>query len=86
MTPPPMRDPMPMRNDVDERDFELDSDAADMDGSHRNLPVPEPEAQPLQRQAGNQRQVRRVDRSPESQRRNAPSGDVIDIPAFLRKR
>jgi len=87
MAPQPhMRDPVPLMNDVDESDFELDGDAVDMDNSHRNLPVPEPEAQPLQRQAGNQRQVRRIDRSPESQRRNAPSGDVIDIPAFLRKR
>ncbi len=85
MTPPLMREPAPMMNDVDENGFELDSDAVDMEDSHRNLPVPEPEAQPLQRQA-NQRQVRRIDRSPESQRRNAPSGDVIDIPAFLRKR
>jgi cell division protein FtsZ len=87
MTPPPlMREPAPMLDDVDESDFELDNDALDMEDSQRSLPVPEPEAQPLQRQAASQRQVRRIDRNPEPQRRNAPSGDVIDIPAFLRKR
>jgi cell division protein FtsZ len=87
MTPPPLiREPAPMLDDVDESDFELDSDAVDMEDSQRSLPVPEPEAQPLQRQAASQRQVRRIDRNPEPQRRNAPSGDVIDIPAFLRKR
>jgi len=57
------------------------------------LPVPEPEAQPTQRQQGGdprlQRHVRRLDAKgmdlPRGSR-NAPSGDVIDIPAFLRKR
>jgi len=79
---------MPLMDDVDDSDFELDRDAVDMEDGHRSLPVPEPEAQPLQRQAANQRQIRRLDRAPEVQRggRNAPSGDVIDIPAFLRKR
>lgn len=59
------------------------------------LPVPEPEAQPLQRPAAataaeQQRQkIRRVD--PKAldiprNNRNVPQGDVIDIPAFLRKR
>ncbi len=85
---PLMRDSMPLMDDVDDSDFELDRDAVDMEDGHRSLPVPEPEAQPLQRQAANQRQIRRLDRAPEVQRggRNAPSGDVIDIPAFLRKR
>jgi cell division protein FtsZ len=58
------------------------------------LPVPEPEAQPLQRPAASadqraQRQIRRMDPKaldiPRGNR-NAPPGDVIDIPAFLRKR
>jgi cell division protein FtsZ len=60
------------------------------------LPVPEPEAQPLQRPAASgdqrgagQRPIRRMD--PKAlgmarDNRNAPPGDVIDIPAFLRKR
>ncbi len=57
------------------------------------LPVPEPEAQPLQRPAAAeqrpQRPIRRMDPKaldlPRSNR-NTPPGDVIDIPAFLRKR
>ena len=58
------------------------------------LPVPEPEAQPLQRPAASadqrtQRPIRRMDPKaldiPRGNR-NAPPGDVIDIPAFLRKR
>ena len=93
MTPPPqaplMREAMPVANDAidDDDDFELDRDLPGMDG-HRDLPVPEPEAQPLQRQGIGQRHVRRLDRGSDQQRgnRNSPSGDVIDIPAFLRKR
>lgn len=58
------------------------------------LPVPEPEAQPLQRPAAaadqrSQRPIRRMDpRALDIPRgnRSAPPGDVIDIPAFLRKR
>ena len=58
------------------------------------LPVPEPEAQPLQRPAAaaeqrTQRPIRRMDpKALDMPRgsRNAPPGDVIDIPAFLRKR
>ncbi len=56
------------------------------------LPVPEPEAQPSQRPSGDQRPqrpVRRLDQKglglPHGNR-NSPAGDVIDIPAFLRKR
>ncbi|HEU5230488.1 MAG TPA: cell division protein FtsZ [Ktedonobacteraceae bacterium] len=82
---PPVRDAMPMASDVDENSFELDQD--DLEDGNRTPPVPEPEAQPLQRPAGQQRQIRRLDRSAELQRgRNTPSGDIIDIPAFLRKR
>jgi cell division protein FtsZ len=60
--------------------------------THGRLPVPEPEAQPSQRSANDQRPqrpVRRLEqRGLDLQRggRSAPSGDVIDIPAFLRKR
>jgi cell division protein FtsZ len=56
------------------------------------LPVPEPEAQPLQRPAAEQRPQRPIRRmDPKAldiprNNRNAPPGDVIDIPAFLRKR
>lgn len=56
------------------------------------LPVPEPEAQPLQRPAAEQRTqrpVRHIDpKALDMPRgnRNSPPGDVIDIPAFLRKR
>ncbi len=88
MTPPPQaREAMPAVDDVDDDDFELDRDVPSMDG-HRNLPVPEPEAQPLQRQGIGQRHIRRLDRASDQSRgnRNTPSGDVIDIPAFLRKR
>jgi cell division protein FtsZ len=92
MTPPPqaplVREAMQGMNDVaDDDDFELDRDLPEMDG-HRDLPVPEPEAQPLQRQNTGQRHVRRLDRGSDQSRanRNTPSGDVIDIPAFLRKR
>ncbi len=58
------------------------------------LPVPEPEAQPMQQRPAaaeqrSQRQIRRMDPKaldiPRGNR-NAPPGDVIDIPAFLRKR
>jgi cell division protein FtsZ len=57
--------------------------------SHGRLPVPEPEAQPLQRpEQRPQRQIRRLDpKVSELPRGNrTPSSDVIDIPAFLRKR
>jgi hypothetical protein len=60
--------------------------------THTSLPVPEPEEQALQRPSPVQRSIRRVDRNasdlPRStnNNRNTPSNDVIDIPAFLRKR
>jgi cell division protein FtsZ len=90
MTPPPQAplvEAMPIADDVDDDDFELDRDVPGLDG-HRDLPVPEPEVQPLQRQGIGQRHIRRLDRGSDQPRgnRNAPSGDVIDIPAFLRKR
>ncbi len=54
------------------------------------LPVPEPEAQPVQRPDQRpQRPIRRVDQKgldlPRGSR-GTPSSDVIDIPAFLRRR
>jgi len=100
MPPMPMRDAMPLASDdlqdIDDDDFELDDAALDTDAAgdamhpHDRLPVPEPEAQPSQRPPTTQQQrpVRRLDRGGDAPRggRNAPSGDVIDIPAFLRKR
>ncbi len=99
MSPMPMRDAMPMPlasddlQDIDNDDFELDDASFDADTTgepmHDRLPVPEPEAQPAQRPpTQQQRPVRRLDRGNDAPRggRNAPSGDVIDIPAFLRKR
>jgi cell division protein FtsZ len=77
--------------DVDEEP--LPSPGRQSGNTPARLPVPEPEAQPAQRQQGSdprlQRHVRRLDAKgldlPRGSR-NAPSGDAIDIPAFLRKR
>lgn len=82
--------PPPVSDELDEDEFEMEDDQADMEDEPQSLPVPEPEAQPLQRPVpGQQRHIRRIDRSgadlPRGSR-NTPSGDVIDIPAFLRKR
>ena len=77
---------------IDDQDFEL-NDELEEESESRVLPMPEPEAQALQHpasgtgQQGQQRPVRRVDR--DLLRGNlspSGSGDVIDIPAFLRKR
>ena len=99
MPPLPIHDAMPLASDdlqnIDDDDFELDDAALDTEPTgdvmspHDRLPVPEPEAQPSQRPATTQqRPIRRLDRGADVPRggRNAPSGDVIDIPAFLRKR
>ncbi len=85
------------RGDVDDDLYDVDEDTGDrmevqaqIPRSH--LPVPEPEAQPSQRPAADSRQQRPVRRmDPKALdlprgNRNAPQGDVIDIPAFLRKR
>ncbi len=93
----PMRDAMPLASDdlqdIDNDAFELDDAALDGDptgepmGMSNRLPVPEPEAQPSQRPpTTQQRPIRRLDRDVSRGGRSAPSGDVIDIPAFLRKR
>ena len=78
--------------------FDLEDDTGDIPvpgtgtSPRGRLPVPEPEAQPAQRPSGDQRPqrpVRRLDQKgldlPRGNR-NTPLGDVIDIPAFLRKR
>jgi cell division protein FtsZ len=83
------------RADVREEAFDLDDDSGDVLEplmERPRLPVPEPEAQPSQWMASDarpQRPIRRMDPKaldlPRGNR-NAPPGDVIDIPAFLRKR
>jgi cell division protein FtsZ len=86
-----------MRDNVSDDDYDLGDDVDDMEElmppvPHARLPVPEPEAQPAQRPAADSRQqrpIRRMDpKALDLPRgtRNAPPGDVIDIPAFLRKR
>jgi cell division protein FtsZ len=96
---PAMREPVrqPLgRADVQKSfSYDLASDSEDVIESqigHAQLPVPEPEAQPSQRPAADsrpQRPIRRMDPKaldlPRGNR-NAPPGDAIDIPAFLRKR
>jgi cell division protein FtsZ len=93
----PMQQMPAMRDDIDIDDYDLDNEADDMEQlmppvPHARLPVPEPEAQPAQRPAADSRQqrpIRRMDpKALDLPRgvRNAPPGDVIDIPAFLRKR
>ncbi len=81
--------------DMLEENFDVDNESGDVLEpviEHTRLPVPEPEAQPSQRPASDprpQRPIRRMDPKaldlPRGNR-NAPPGDVIDIPAFLRKR
>jgi cell division protein FtsZ len=76
-------------------EFDTGNDSADVlevPSPHTRLPMPEPEAQPAQRPSGDQlqqRPIRRMDPKaydlPRGSR-NVPHGDVIDIPAFLRKR
>jgi cell division protein FtsZ len=87
-TPPP---PEPRVDvDEDEDEYELEKEASAIEDSHQRLPAPEPEPQASpQRPGGQQRHVRRLDRGAADGargNRNGSSGDVIDIPAFLRKR
>ena len=86
-----MRQPVSVgRTDMREEDFDMDNDSGDVMEpliQRTRLPVPEPEAQPSQRPVSDsrpQRPIRRMD-LPRGNR-NVPPGDVIDIPAFLRKR
>ncbi len=87
----------PVRNDVLDDEYGLDGEGDEMEElmppmPHARLPMPEPEAQPAQRPAADSRQQRPIRRmDPKAldlprNNRNAPPGDVIDIPAFLRKR
>ena len=84
--------------DINDDAFDQEDDTGEVPvpgmgtSSHGRVPVPEPEAQPSQRPPGDQhprRPVRRLDQKgldlPRGNR-NTPLGDVIDIPAFLRKR
>lgn len=82
--------------DIDEEeydDYDLDEEPVSPGSVPRgHVPVPEPEDQPAQRPSGDQRQqrpIRRLDPKVHGLPRggrNTPIGDVIDIPAFLRKR
>jgi hypothetical protein len=76
--------------DEDEEEYEMQDNLASIEDSHRRLPAPEPEPQASpQRPGGQQRHVRRLDRGASDNtrgNRNGSSGDIIDIPAFLRKR
>jgi cell division protein FtsZ len=90
ITPPPLspRESAAL-SDFDEEVFALEKEAA-LETGHKTpaVPVPESEAQPLPRPSQPRQKVRGLDRSAtELSRgsRNAPPGDVIDIPAFLRK-
>jgi hypothetical protein len=92
----------PLAHDVrngDEDIYELDDEPEVIPTPTRmgtntrgRLPVPEPEAQPSQRPSSEQRPQRPIRRLEQKGldlprgNRNPPSGDVIDIPAFLRKR
>ncbi len=79
-----------MNNGYDEYDLDEEPTGS---GSRGSVPSPQPEDQPAQRpSSGDQRQQRPI-RRPDPKvlglprgNRNAPIGDVIDIPAFLRKR
>jgi cell division protein FtsZ len=92
VTPPPLpaRELAPLNN-RDEEDIELEREpAATMENGYKTptIPVPESEAQPLPRPSQPRQKIRGLDRgAAELSRgsRNAPPGDVIDIPAFLRK-
>jgi cell division protein FtsZ len=96
----PVRQPQSrdMRS-VDENMYELDDDPEVMPtptgmgaNTHGRLPVPEPEDQSSQRPSSDQRPQRPIRRLEQKGlelprgNRTPPSGDAIDIPAFLRKR
>ena len=91
----PIRQPLGRADVQNSFGYDLESDSQDVIETqigHAQLPVPEPEAQPSQRPAADprpQRPIRRMDPKaldlPRGSR-NSPPGDVIDIPAFLRKR
>ena len=80
----------PTEPDDDEyvQEYASEKEPPESEMGARNLPMPEPGAQPLQRPPTSGRQIRRVEKNSELMRggRNSPSGDVIDIPAFLRRR
>ena len=91
-----MRSPVGVgHTDVREDDYDQNNESGDVLEPYierTRLPVPEPEAQPSQRPAADSRQQRPIRRmDPKALdlprgNRNTPPGDVIDIPAFLRKR
>ena len=96
--PPMMRDALGGQGmedieDEDYSEYDLEEEPISSGPMPRgHVPVPEPEDQPAQRSSTDQRPQRPIRRlDPKVQglprgNRNAPIGDVIDIPAFLRKR
>jgi cell division protein FtsZ len=98
VTPPPLparelpaREPAPSLNHLNDELYREEREpAAPIENGYKTpvVPVPESEAQPLPRPSQPRQKVRGLDRgAAELSRgsRNAPPGDVIDIPAFLRK-
>ena len=87
---PPLPEPI-VDMDEDEQEYASEKEASAIEALRQHLPAPElePQASP-QRPGGPQRHVRRLDRGAASDgvrvNRNGSPGDVIDIPAFLRKR
>jgi cell division protein FtsZ len=81
---------IPNIDNVDDEDEQFLEEIENNEVDSGQLPVPEPEAKPLQRPAGQQRHVRRLDRGVAADmarnNRNTPPSDAIEIPAFLRKR
>ncbi|HTI14116.1 MAG TPA: cell division protein FtsZ [Dictyobacter sp.] len=89
--PPPVD--MMLDDEMDEQEDEYlddeDIPSAATEEDHSAVPTPEPEAQALNRSSTPQRHIRRIDRgAAELSRgnRNTPSGDFIEIPAFLRNK
>lgn len=80
---PATHEPLDDFSDEDEEEFDLDEEP--MSTTRGKLPVPQPEDQPVQPRVI-QRKVRGLNPELNRGNRNAPSGDVIDIPAFLRQR
>jgi len=91
-TPAPQSAPMMSHNLDDDDELDLDEPGLPTPSmDDHDLPAPQLEDRALrQRPVSQQRHVRRIDRGAASElsraNRNTPSGDVIEIPAFLRKR
>ncbi|GCE48450.1 cell division protein FtsZ [Thermosporothrix hazakensis] len=80
MVPSP-HDPDDFVND----DYDHEDEIPGPNPTAEEVPAPNPVARPVQ-QRGMQRKIRGLNPDLSHTSRNTPSGDVIDIPAFLRKR